>query len=109
MEIYNVLKIMSSENKAKIIAKFLYCNNCDKKTVGSLCSQISIKQSCLSKHLMELRKLGIISNKKSGREVFYTINNNFENKWGKLIKNIINNNEDLKNNYCGCLENKQEN
>lgn len=104
MEIYDVLKIMSSENKAKLIAKFLYCNNCKHNTVGLLCNELGLKQSCLSKHLMELRKMGVIQNKKNGREVFYTINIKFQEKWGSLIKNIICSSDELQNNYCGCLK-----
>jgi len=78
MEIYEVLKIMSSESKAKIISKFLFCSNCHQQNVNNLCSETGFKQANLSKHLMELRQKGVIRDEKIGREVIYKINKNFE-------------------------------
>lgn len=106
MEIYEVLKVMSSENKAKLIARFLNCENCVKKTVGELCGDTGLKQACLSKHLMELRKKGILVDTKDGREVHYRINKNFKNQWGHLIQIIIENNEQMLSESCDCESKK---
>jgi len=78
MEIYEVLKIMSSENKAKIIAKFIDCDNCHNDTVGDMCGEVGLKQANLSKHLMELRQKGVLKDTKEGRKVIYTINPSFK-------------------------------
>lgn len=84
MKTINLLKTLSSETKARIIVKLYMCN-CDHGTVTDLCSDFKLKQSNISKHLMDLREKGIVEFKKEGKESHYSLNE----EWRKENKDVI--------------------
>ena len=99
MDTFKLLKIMSSESKAKIIALHMYCN-CDHKVLD-LCSHFNLQQANGSKHLSSLTREGVLQFSKDGKEVYYKINPSFKKEWGHLIGEIIKKDSTLTK-YAAC-------
>lgn len=90
MELFELLKVLSSESKAKIIMHFLNCG-CTSAPTTSLCKGFELKQANYSKHLMDLKELKILDCVKSSKEIHYKINEEFSKEHGALIKEIFKN------------------
>ncbi len=106
MNIYEVNKIMSSENKSKIISHFWNCK-CHCKHVGFLETRMNINQSNLSKHISGLLKLDILKFKQSGKERFYEINQDWKKEWFNIVDPMINSKENSSF-QCDCEEEHHE-
>ena len=83
-----LLKILSSPSKAAIILKLLKCN--DNPTVTQMCNEFDLKQSNLSKHLMDLKKIGIVVYDKNGKESNYYLDEKFLKEHEELVLAIAN-------------------
>lgn len=88
MKLFELLKVLSSESKAKIIMHFLNCG-CTSAPTTSLCKGFELKQANYSKHLMDLKELRILDYVKSSKEIHYKINSEFANEYGELVKEIF--------------------
>jgi DNA-binding transcriptional ArsR family regulator len=75
-----VLKLLAEENRLKIFC-LLGKNSC---CVCEMFEPLSMSQSLLSHHLADLKKMGLIENKKTGRRVYYSLT-----KKGKKISKLI--------------------
>ena len=102
MRIYDVNKLLSSENKSKIISHFWTCT-CHSHNINSLSKKLDITQSNLSKHIGVLLKFGVLSYKQMHKERFYFINKSFKNDWFDVIKPQIESRENIKY-ICDCAE-----
>lgn len=83
MRTEELLKILSSKTKAQIILRLLDCRM--NPSVGNLCDQLNLKQSNVSKHLMDLRRLKVVEYNKNGRESIYKLNDEFVNEHKDVI------------------------
>lgn len=101
MNTFELLKILSSESKAKIIFMYINCE-CHSHSVNDLCDKFNLNQANASKHLSSLHNDKILDNVKDGKEVFYRINPEFKAKYGKLINEIIGNIDENKKHTCSC-------
>ncbi len=88
MKTIELMKIMSSSVKAKIILRLLKCK-CVKPTVNELCEDFHLKQPNISKHFMDLREKGVVIFEKRGKEIFYTLDPNFKKDNGKILLAIL--------------------
>ena len=61
---------MSDPSRRKIF-EYLYLEG--EKTVGEITKKLKLRQPTISYHLKMMEKEGLVSSKKKGREVFYTI------------------------------------
>ena len=66
---------------------------------------LGFRQAYLSQHLMALRKVGIVTDRRDGRNVFYRVENNDYKNLITVIKNIIG--QEIKTNLfeafdCNC-------
>jgi len=61
---------MSDPSRRKIF-EYLYLKG--DKTVGEITKKLKLRQPTISYHLKMMEKEGLVSSKKKGREVFYTI------------------------------------
>ncbi len=78
------LKIIAEENRLKIL-----CVLCEgEKCVCEIWQYLELPQNLVSHHLKALKDLNLISSRKKGLNVFYTIN-----------KKVIKNNLSLLNNF----------
>ena len=84
MTIYEVNKIMSSENKSKIIAHFWDCE-CRDHDVTSMCKKLDVQQANMSKHICTLSCLGILNFTQNGKVKFYYINKKWKDEWKDII------------------------
>ena len=89
MKTTELLKILSSETKARIITKLYSCTRED--SVNEICEEFDLKQSNVSKHLMDLRRLKIVEFTKNGKESTYKLCDEFLKKNEGLLLAIIEN------------------
>lgn len=83
-ESYNCIKIIIKENRIKILELLI---EKEYRSVNELAEISNQKQSVTSQNLQILKSIGLISDKKKGRQVLYSINS--EN-WEKLVQSINN-------------------
>ncbi|MBW8352099.1 metalloregulator ArsR/SmtB family transcription factor [Bacillus sp. IITD106] len=72
-EILRFLKALASEKRQEIIFLFL---NRNEVTVNEVSDLVSISQSTASEQLAILKKAGLLSSRKEGKEVFYSTDRN---------------------------------
>jgi DNA-binding transcriptional ArsR family regulator len=75
-------RLLSEKNRAKIIQ---YLQKKPKKA-GEIQAKFSLTQPTISYHLKILEKAGMISSRKKGREVYYSLNKNYPCKKCSLFK-----------------------
>jgi len=68
------LKILSDQNRAKII---YYLRKRKKSNVKEINSLFRLSQPTISHHLKILKKLGILKSEKIGKEVYYSFNKKY--------------------------------
>lgn len=100
MKVTKLLKVLSSETKTRIIMR-LYNVDCE-DSVNDLCKELELNQPNLSKHFIDLRKVGIVDFKKQGKEINYSLNESFLKKCGWLLDAIKENVTSSKINYSMC-------
>lgn len=99
MTIYNLLKIIGSENKIKIIAHFWNCKCNNERCVTDIQKEMKLSQSSLSKHMTALQKEGILDFAQEHKHKYYSINKDFKNKWYDIVNPIVEY-EIIKKNQC---------
>ena len=85
MKIYELNKLLSSQNKAKLIAHFWDCN-CNSHDVNNLVNKLKTTQSNLSKHITSLLNAGVLECNQKGKERYYKINKKWKDKWKDVVK-----------------------
>lgn len=85
MNIYDVNKLLSSQNKSRLIAHFWDCH-CLSHDVNHLVSKLKTTQSNLSKHINALLKENVLQFEQKGKERFYRINKAWKRKWKEIIQ-----------------------
>lgn len=80
----NIIKALCNETRLKIIL----CLSQKSKTVTEIISNCELSQSAVSQHLVKLKKAGLVSDQKIGREVFYSIKNQDLPKISNLLLNL---------------------
>ena len=100
MDIYKVNKIMSSENKSKLITHFWTCE-CRMHDVDYMVKKLNISQPNLSKHISTLLNAGILNCKVYGKQRFYYINKEWKEEWHKIIEPQVNSLENISF-ICSC-------
>lgn len=90
MNINELLTIIASENKLKIIAHYYNCTCKDDRCVGDLQNDLKMTQSNLSKHLTKLKDDGILDVIVKHKERVYSLNKSFKKQWGHILEPIIN-------------------
>lgn len=89
MEIFDVLKLISSENKIKIIAHFWNCKCNNERCVTDIQNEMKLSQSSLSKHLTGLQKEGVLDFSQDHKRKYYSINLEFKKEWFSIIDPIV--------------------
>lgn len=84
MEVVNLMKCLSDENRLKI-ASILYSDGT--KCGCELLDELNISQSTLSHHMKILCECGLVNKRKDGRWYLYTID---KQKIDRLNEDIIN-------------------
>lgn len=82
----NFLKIISEENRLKIVCILYYGEKC----VCEIWQYLKLPQNLVSHHLKILKDFGLISSKKEGLKVFYKLNKKVVKKYIKLINKFLN-------------------
>ncbi|WKX02167.1 winged helix-turn-helix domain-containing protein [Candidatus Mycoplasma mahonii] len=85
MTIYEINKLLSSENKSKLIAHFWDCS-CQDHNLTYMVDKLGISQSNLSKHIGMLLKLGILKYKQVLKERYYYINTKWKSEWQDIVE-----------------------
>ncbi len=88
LTIYEVNKILSSENKSKIIAHFWRCQ-CERNCVEQIGHLLGINRVNLSKHLGKLLKFGVLKYKQVEEKRVYSINPKWRNEWFTIVEPIL--------------------
>jgi DNA-binding transcriptional ArsR family regulator len=65
----SLIKLLSDKNRLQILCLL----NADKHSVNELADDLEISQSLVSHHLIDLKKLNLVKNKKTGRQVIYSL------------------------------------
>lgn len=107
MDIYKLLKILSSESKAKIISLYMNCD-CHSHTVNDLCGKFHLNQANVSKHLSSLHDAKILDFVREGKEVYYRINADFKKEYKDVIDLLATKNDTFAkcSKQCTCINNK---
>jgi len=79
------LKIISEENRLKIICLLLKKQKC----VCEIWQCLNLPQNLVSHHLKILKDFGLISSKKEGLKVFYKLNKKVIKKYVKLLNKFL--------------------
>jgi len=86
MDKFSVIKLLSDENRFNIFMKLLdYGELC----VGEIEELLRIKQANTSKHLSKFKKMNILSSKREGNLIRYSIKKEFLNSNMDLIKYLM--------------------
>lgn len=85
--IVSLLKVLADENRLKIIS----CLSSGEKCVCQLTEAMDIPQNLMSHHLRVLKDIGLVSDERRGRWVYYSL---LKNEISQLLNRI----EDL----CDC-------
>lgn len=89
MNINELLAIIASENKLKIIAHYYDCTCEDDRCVSDLQDELKLTQSNLSKHLTKLKEDGVLDVVVKHKERAYFLNKTFKKQWDHILKQII--------------------
>lgn len=65
-----VFRVLTNATRKKIL---LYLSKHERVDVATLQKELKIEQSLCSIHLHSLRKIGVVTSKREGRAVFYTL------------------------------------
>ena len=79
------LKIIAEENRLKIICILLNNEQC----VCDIWQYLDIPQNLASHHLKVLKDFGLISARKEGLNVFYSINKDHLTKFKKIVDDFL--------------------
>lgn len=77
----SLIKLLSEKNRLQILCVL----SSDSHTVNELVDHLSVSQSLVSHHLIDLKKLCLVVADKSGRQVVYSLTNK-----GKQIIQLLN-------------------
>lgn len=89
MNINELIAIIASENKLKIIAHYYYCTCKNDRCVGDLQNDLKMTQSNLSKHLTKLKEEGVLDVMVKHKKRVYSLNTSFKKQWGYILEPII--------------------
>jgi ArsR family transcriptional regulator len=84
-EVVNFLKVISEENRLKILCLLQNQEKC----VCDIWQCLNLPQNLVSHHLKVLKDLGLISSKKVGLKVFYKLNQKVVKKYIKLLNKFL--------------------
>jgi len=57
--------------------------------VTDICKKLKLPQPTVSRHLGILRMGGLVANRRSGKEVYYSINEYEADRYGKILENKL--------------------
>lgn len=69
----------------QVRAKFVLCLSQSPKNVTDIIKTCKLSQSAVSQHLSKLKKAGLVSSKKEGKEVWYFLTNKKAVEVSKLL------------------------
>jgi ArsR family transcriptional regulator len=84
-EIINFLKIISEENRFKIVCILCFGEKC----VCDIWQCLKLPQNLVSHHLKILKDFDLVSSKKEGLKIFYRLNKKAVKKYLKLLNKIL--------------------
>ncbi|MHA1573454.1 MAG: ArsR/SmtB family transcription factor [Alphaproteobacteria bacterium] len=58
--------------------------------VTEICKKLKLPQPTVSRHLGILRMGGLVSNRRSGKEIYYSLNEYQADRYGKVLKDKLN-------------------
>jgi len=85
-EMIDFLKIISEENRLKIIC---FLKN-KEKCVCEIQEFLDIPQNLISHHLKVMKDFNLLKSNKVGLKVFYSLNKNIIKKYSSLLNNFLN-------------------
>jgi len=94
-ELLKLLKILADESKFKIILHLMKGEEC----VCNLAEKLDIERTLVSHHLKTLREVGLITDRKVGTWIHYSLNQKVFKKFEMLFLNIINS-KNITGNCC---------
>ena len=100
MKIDKFMKIFSVEMRLKLLSHFYTCN-CRNHCVTDLVSKFGTTQANISKHLLSMKKWGVLNHSSEKKIKNYYLHEDFKKEWNDLIISIISNDE-MKKHYCRC-------
>lgn len=80
------LKIISEENRLKILCLLRE----EEKCVCDIWQYLDLTQNLTSHHLKVLKDFGLVSSRREGLKVIYSINKRVIKKYSKLLNNYLN-------------------
>lgn len=90
MNINQLLEIIASENKLKIIAHYYNCTCKHASCVNDLKDELGLTQSNLSKHLTKLKEENVLDVAINHKLRIYSLNKEFKKEWKKVLDPIVN-------------------
>ena len=85
-KITHFLKLIAEENRLKILC---ILNKEKEVCVCSILEELNLPQNLVSHHLKVLKDFDLISSRKEGRWIHYSINRKEINKYNKLLDKIL--------------------
>lgn len=84
--VINFLKIISEENRLKIICILCFGEKC----VCEIWQYLKLPQNLVSHHLKVLKDFELVSSRQEGLKVFYSLDKKVINKYSKLLNKFLN-------------------
>jgi DNA-binding transcriptional ArsR family regulator len=81
-QLTSVFRLLSDKTRLNIL--FLLCEG--ERNVTSLCEQLKLPQPTVSHHLGLLRMHNVISNRRNGKQVFYSLNGRVDSLDGDALQ-----------------------
>lgn len=88
-----VFRAMGEQNRLRLLRTLSEEGECN---VTELCRRLRLPQPTVSRHLGILRGTGLVSNRRSGKEIYYSINDSQGRKTSTALRNVMKESTSLK-------------
>ncbi|EYE88135.1 ArsR family transcriptional regulator [Fervidicella metallireducens AeB] len=82
LDLVDILKAMSDENRIKIIKMLVCCDMC----VCDICDNLELSQPAVSHHLKILSDANLVNTKRQGKWIYYSLN---KEKFDELNQELL--------------------
>lgn len=103
MKLFDVFKALGDENRVKIV-KMLACSD---MCVCDICKNLELSQPAVSHHLKVLSDSELLTTKRQGKWIYYSINYDFFNELKDELENLIKKPEKCDYIKTGCCDSEE--
>ena len=85
-ELAQMFRILSDETRLRVLVSL---QESGEMNVGQLCDTLGVPQPTVSHHLGILRMGQLVTNRRHGKQIYYSINSARRDKYSKAVRNLL--------------------